>query len=216
MAQYYTAGELEEMLQVKLGTKTGLDNKKFPPDACLAALMRAMHGWSHLMPAALQDSATEVVITVATWPAGIASYTLPSDCARLVGIDLPASTDKFIEMYGLGKVNDQGRALNINAYVERRQTMRRLNCGVVLFCKQGSILTMYPTPTVSLAVSLTYRAYIAEPTDSSSPLTIPKSMVPFMLSGAICGRPRLRRWTPSSCRSSKPRCKSRPRKGSRP
>jgi|GEM_PF-4630024 len=188
MAEYYTREEIIEMTQSYLGTKVGTDNKRFPPDACMDAWMRQVHGWQPWLPADMQDSFTErPFFPVFALDAIAQDYVinLDSTCARVISIDMPGLTDQHIEIYGL----DRGMGVgDHNAYVDRCQRLRRTNMGIRLFCKVGKRILTYPrlTPSTFPYVEVIARVYVDEPT-VTVPLRIPKIAVPFHLSGAAVG-----------------------------
>jgi hypothetical protein len=184
MNEYYTKDEWVEMLQSYLGTKVGTDNKRFPPDACMDAIMRQINGWQPWLPADFQDTYTQYLFRSGfSFSSSAHDYVLELDstCARLMGINLIGTTEQHFELYGLDRGEGSG---DYNAYVDRCQRLRRTNMGIRLFCKIGKRIHTFPTLTDNLAADVNIRVYAKEPTQGYLPLYIPRLAVPFHISGA--------------------------------
>ena len=63
---YYTKAELIAMLQAKLGTHIGTDNKRFSPDLCDSTLKQTVRSWQPLLPTDFQNNYTEYYDTAQT------------------------------------------------------------------------------------------------------------------------------------------------------
>ena len=193
MTEYYTYEEWVAMVQAKLGVQVSPTNERFPSATCIGNVMRQVHQWQPVLPGKFQDSETET-----TWQSvfsnGISSIDtsivktsvdLPAKCAVVTDVNLPGETEQFIELYGFENI--PSNVGDYAAYVERCQTLTRLNCGVRLLCKRGKRIVTYPTMTSAEAAATVMevgmRVYIEEPT-AGALLKVPKIAVPFHIAGA--------------------------------
>lgn len=174
---YYTKAELIAILQAKLGTHIGTDNKRFSPDLCDSALRQAIRSWQPLLPTDFQDNYTEFYDTAQTWPANEATFNLRGNTARLLGVDIPGYT---VELYGIGR-----KGMDYNAWVDNKNSRPNLvNGRVFLVCYSGKRLMIAPTPTVALPFNVLVRYYPDWPGEPAGIVYVPETTIPFHVSQA--------------------------------
>ena len=180
---YYTKTQWIEMLQAKLGTQVGTDNKRFTPDLCDAALRQSIRPWQPWLPPGCQDNNTEMVtsITATVTVSGTTTlyqYLLPDNAARLLGAEISGYT---VELYGIGR-----KGMDYNAWVDAKTSRSNLANGrVYLLCYVGKMLLIAPTPPMSApTVNALIRTYPTWPTEMGNNIYVPESTIPFHLAQA--------------------------------
>jgi len=177
---YYTKAQWYEMLQAKLGTHIGTDNKRFSPDRCDSALRQSIRMWQPLMPNGFQDNYTENVVTLTgvTPAGGVFEYPLPEDAARLMGIDISGYT---VELYGIGR-----KGMDYNSWVDNKNSRSNLANGrVYLACYTGKKIVLAPVPTgTAPTISALVRNYPSWPTNTTEDIRVPETTIPFHLAQA--------------------------------
>jgi hypothetical protein len=175
---YYTEDEWIQMLQAKLGTYIGTDNKRFSPDRCDAALRQTIRMWQPLMPVDFQDNYTEFYDTAQVWNSGDTTFNLRSNVARLVGVDIPGYT---VELYGVGR-----EGMDYNAWVDNKNSRsdNLANARVFLVCYSGKRLMIAPTPASNLPFNVLVRYYPAWPGNTTETIYVPETTIPFHLAQA--------------------------------
>ena len=174
---YYTKAEWIEMLQAKLGTQIGTDNKRFTPDLCDSALRQAMRPWQPLLPTDFQDNYTEYYCINQPWTADTGQKDLDGDVARFIGVDFPGYT---VELYGIGR-----KGMDYNAWVANKNSRSNLaNARVFLVCYSGKRLMIWPYPTTSLTFHTLARHYPTWPTKMAEVVRVPEITIPFHLAQA--------------------------------